>query len=82
MTHVPGCDAETASVDVSRVVQLRAVLWSMRAMIGAAKVRPTVPRSLMFELQALAEAGLTVADHAMDEARSESADSALDESTG
>ena len=68
MTHVPGCDAAMASVDVSRVVQLRAVLWSMRSLIATARERRHAPRTLWFELQALAEAGVSLADSAMDEA--------------
>ena len=70
MTTVPGFDAATASVDVSRVVQLRAVLWSMRNLIATATEQRTLPRTLWFELQALAEAGVTLADWAVDEASS------------
>ncbi len=68
MTSVPGCDAAMASVDVSRVVQLRAVLWSIRNQIVIARDEGHVPRSTLFELHALAEAGMALADCAMDEA--------------
>ena len=67
MTHVPGCDAAMASVDVSHVVQLRAVLWSMRSLIATARERQHAPRTMWFELQALAEAGVSLADAAIDD---------------
>ena len=68
MTHMSGCDAATASVDVSRVVQLRAVLWSIQSQIARARAEQRVPRTMLFELQALAEAGVALADCAVDEA--------------
>lgn len=68
MTHVPGCDAAMASVEVSRVVQLRAVLCSIRDRVIAARDAGRGARSALFELHALAEAGVALADHAVDEA--------------
>lgn len=68
MTHVPGCDAAMASVDVSRVVQLRAVLCSIRSQIVAARDAGRGPRAMLFELHALADAGVALADSAVDEA--------------
>ena len=68
MTHVPGCDAATASVDVSRVVQLRAVFCSLRDQIVAARDAGRGAKSTLFELHALAEAGVALADCAVDEA--------------
>ena len=68
MTSVPDCDAATASVDVSRVLQLRAVLWSMRNLLATATQQRHLPRTLWFELQALAEAGVALADNAVEDA--------------
>lgn len=68
MTSVPGCDAAMASVDVSRVVQLRAVLCSIRNQIVAVRDEGRGPRSTLFELHALAEAGVALADCAVEEA--------------
>lgn len=71
MSSMPGCDAAMASVDASRVVQLRAVLWSMRTLIAGVRERQHAPRSMWFELQALADAGVTLADDALDDALEE-----------
>ena len=68
MTTVPDRDAAMASIDVSRVVQLRAVLCSIRNQIVAARDEGRGPRSTLFELHALAEAGVALADCAMEEA--------------
>ena len=68
MSSMPGCDAEMASVDVSRVVQLRAVLCSIRSQIIAARDAGHGPRSMLFELHALADAGVALADCVVDEA--------------
>jgi hypothetical protein len=68
MNSVPACDAATASVDVSRVVQLRAVLCSIRNQIVTARDEDRGPRLTLFELHALAEAGVALADCAMEEA--------------
>jgi hypothetical protein len=68
MNSVHACDAATASVDVSRVVQLRAVLCSIRNQIVTARDEGRGPRSTLFELHALAEAGVALADCAMEEA--------------
>lgn len=73
MTCVPDCDDAMASVDVSRVVQLRAVLWSMRSIIATAREQQRAPRTLWFELQALADAGVTLTDSALDEASEDEA---------
>ena len=54
-------------VEASRVVQLRAVFWSMRKVIAAAQREAGSAKALLFELHALAEAGVSLADCAIDE---------------
>ncbi len=56
-----------ASVDVSRVLQLRAVPWSMRKVIAAAQRDTVAARSLLVELHSLADAGVSLADSVIDE---------------
>ena len=68
MPTVPDRDAAMASIDASSVVQLRAVLCSIRNQIVAARDECRGPRSTLFELHALAEAGVALADCAMEEA--------------
>lgn len=46
--------------------QLRVVLWSMRKLIDAAQAEERVGRSFLFELRTLADAGVVLADYAMD----------------
>jgi hypothetical protein len=61
-------DGQPSLIDAGRVMQLRALFWSMRKVIAAAQHDAGGARSLLFELQALAEAGLSLADCAIDEA--------------
>ena len=61
-------DRESSLVEVSCVVQLRAIFWSMRKVIAAAQRETVAGRALLFELQSLAEAGVSLADCAIDEA--------------
>ena len=58
---------ESSLVDASRVVLLRAVFWSMRKAIDAAHAQGSGAKALLFELGTLADAGMALADSAVDE---------------
>jgi hypothetical protein len=51
-----------SSVESLQVARLRAVLWSMRKVIAAARAEGVGAQALLFELHALADAGIALAD--------------------
>jgi hypothetical protein len=51
-----------SSIESSNIAQLRAVLWSMRKVIAAARVEGVGAQALLFELHALADAGVALAE--------------------
>lgn len=51
-----------SSIESSHIAQLRAVLWSMRKVIAAARAEGVGAQALLFELHALADAGIALAD--------------------
>jgi hypothetical protein len=61
-------ERDSVLVEGCRVEQLRAVFWSMRKVIDAARLQASGARALLFELGTLAEAGISLADCAIDEA--------------
>lgn len=52
------------SIESSHIAQLRAVFWSMRKVIAAARGEGVGAQALLFELHALADAGIALADGA------------------